>query len=62
MVARGGEKTVDCEYCHRRVPQSKAVVQYKPYLGGVKSGRRYYKPMQKLYLCFHCAKRRHVLK
>lgn len=62
MSGRGSESTVECDYCGRRVPHSKAFIQYKPLIGGIRTGSRYYKPMQKYYLCMRCAQRKHLLK
>ncbi len=65
--ARGSQKAVVCDYCHRRVPQSRAIVDHKPIIdkglaGGKNFVGKYYRPTTKLYLCFKCAKRRGVLK
>jgi len=61
MAGRGSETTVDCDYCGRRVPQSKAITNYKPVIGGIKANNRYYRPMRKYYACFHCAKKFHLI-
>ncbi len=62
MGARGRDTTVSCDYCGRRIPRSRSFTKFKPVIGGVKTGRRYYRPMNKLYLCYRCARKRGVLK
>jgi ribosomal protein S26 len=65
--ARGSEKIITCDSCHKRIPQSKAIVQHKPMIDKGLAGTKnfvgkYYRPTMKLYFCFKCAKRRGVLK
>ncbi len=62
MSGRGSESTIECDYCGRRVPRSRSYSQYKPLIGGIRSGNRFYRPKEKYYLCMRCAKRKHVIK